>query len=273
MLKENRSLERGLVVLETLARHSAMSLTDIHRATGLPKSTLRRLLATMEKRRFVRRSLADKLYRVTVNLPDISIEPVTPGVAVVADIALPHVLALTNRIGWPSDIHVMESNWMRIVESTRSASPFSLYQTQIDHKVGLFYSATGLVCLGEMDDVKVRALFDDHTIDPIYQASFFGISWDDVQLYLDQVRRLGYGQRFTKTVVHDKLSAIALPLYRNNEIWGAVPLLWPKVFMSAEEFADKYLDDLTETVAQIQADIDRHDKQAGSGAKAAYNPS
>lgn len=127
MLKENRSLERGLIVLETLARHRAMSLSDVHRKTGLPKSTLRRLLATLVSRRFVRRSLSDNLYRATVTLPDISIEPVPPGLSLVADIGLTHALELTKKIGWPSDIHILERHWMRIVESTRLASPFSLY--------------------------------------------------------------------------------------------------------------------------------------------------
>ncbi|MEP2533416.1 helix-turn-helix domain-containing protein [Shimia sp.] len=127
MLKENRSLERGLIVLETLARNQSMSLSEIHRATGLPKSTLRRLLATLARQRFVRRSLADKQYRITVNLHDLAIDPVQPGSALIADIALPHLLDLTSRIGWPSDIHIFEDHWMRIIESTRSVSPYSLY--------------------------------------------------------------------------------------------------------------------------------------------------
>ena len=57
MLKENRSLDRGIEILETLAREGAMSLADLHRATGLPKSTIRRLLQTLIARKIVRRSL------------------------------------------------------------------------------------------------------------------------------------------------------------------------------------------------------------------------
>lgn len=259
MLKENRSLERGLIVLEALSQSPSMSLTDIHRVTGLPKSTLRRILATLARRRFVRRSLADKHYRVTVNLPDMTIDPVDPSVAQVTDIALPHILELTNRIGWPSDIHVMENNWMRIVESTRSVSPFSLYKAPLDHKVGFFYSASGLACISHMPEDQVRALFENNSIDPRYRASFFGITWEDLQGYLRHTREVGYGRRFTKTVIHDKLLAIAIPLFRRGEIWGAVPLLWPKVFMETDEFAGKYLADLSETVSRIQSDIDNHD--------------
>ena len=36
-LKEIRSLERGLIVLEALAASRGLSLADLHRETGLPK--------------------------------------------------------------------------------------------------------------------------------------------------------------------------------------------------------------------------------------------
>ena len=261
MLKENRSLERGLIVLETLARHRAMSLSEIHRETGLPKSTLRRLLATLAARRFVRRSLSDKLYRVTVTLPDISISPVPPGLAVVADIGLKHALLLTKKIGWPSDIHIFEEHWMRIVESTRAVSPFSLYRGQVDRRLNIFGCATGLACLSEMEEDRVRRLFDKPEPQSRFCPLRFGISWEELQSHLETTRKIGYGTRhpfyFGETVMNDKLSAIALPLRRVGGICGGVSLLWPREFLPAKDFADRYLQDLSDTAAGIEADLDR----------------
>ncbi|MCP4319276.1 MAG: helix-turn-helix domain-containing protein [Hyphomicrobiales bacterium] len=260
MLKENRSLGRGLIVLETLARQRAMSLSEIHRETGLPKSTLRRLLATLASRRFVRRSLSDKLYRVTVTLPDISISPVPPGLALVADIGLTHALVMTKKISWPSDIHIFEKHWMRIVESTRAVSPFSLYLGQVDRRLNLFGCATGAACLSQMDEERVRQLFDDPDKEYRFHPARFGITWTKLQHYLNKTREIGYGVRHPnyggETVVNDKLSAIALPLRRDGEVCGGVSLLWPREFLSASEFADMYLDELAETVARIEADLD-----------------
>lgn len=260
MLKENRSLERGLIVLEALARHRAMSLSEIHRETGLAKSTLRRLLATLASRRFVRRSLSDKLYRVTVTLPDISSSAVPPGLAVVADIGLKHALLLTKKIGWPSDIHIFEEHWMRIVESTRAVSPFSLYQGQVDRRLNIFGCATGLACLSEMDEDRVRKLFDLPETGSRFCPLRFGISWEELQNHLRITREIGYGTRhpfyFGETVMNDKLSAIALPLRRDGEICGGVSLLWPREFLPAREFADRYLQDLVATAAGIETDLD-----------------
>jgi IclR family mhp operon transcriptional activator len=271
MLKENRSLERGLIVLETLARHRAMSLSEIHRETGLAKSTLRRLLATLAARRFVRRSLSDKLYRVTVTLPDISISPVPPGLAVVADIGLKHALTLTKKIGWPSDIHILEEHWMRIVESTRAVSPFSLYQGQVDRRLNIFGCATGLACLSQMDEERVRQLYNEPERDSRFCPMRFGISWKELRSHLQKIRKFGYGTRhpfyFGETVINDKLSAIALPLRRDGEICGGITLLWPREFLPAEEFADRYLNELTATAARIEDDLDAFSRTEGKAAR------
>lgn len=132
MLKQNRLLDRGLMVLETLARHGAMSLSDIHRDTALPKSTLRRLLATLLSRRFIRQSVTDKLYRISITLPDISDAPILPGLARVTDISMKNMLALTDKVGWPSDLQILDRHWMQLVETTRSASPFELHRVNLD---------------------------------------------------------------------------------------------------------------------------------------------
>lgn len=260
MLKANRSLERGLIVLETLAGHRAMSLAEIHRETGLPKSTLRRLLATLASRRFVRRSISDKLYRAMVTLPDISIEPVAPGLALIADVGLTHALELTKKIGWPSDIHVFEKRWMRIVESTRSISPFSLYRGQVDRRVNVFASAAGSACLSCVDEHQVLELFSDDTLEIRFRPIRFGLTWESLQTHLKTVRELGYGVRLPsysgETVLNDKLAAISVPLRRHGQVSGAVSLLWPRVLMPASEFAEMYLEDLTETAARIEADLD-----------------
>ena len=58
---ENRSLDRGLTILERLSADGAGSLQALHTATGLAKSTLRRLLSTLVQRKILRRSLADGL--------------------------------------------------------------------------------------------------------------------------------------------------------------------------------------------------------------------
>lgn len=49
-VKTIRALDRGLEVLQTLHEFRNASLHDLYLATGLPKATLTRILATLESR-------------------------------------------------------------------------------------------------------------------------------------------------------------------------------------------------------------------------------
>ncbi len=270
MLKENRSLERGLIILETLAQHPALTLAELHRLTGLPKSTLRRLLATLVARRFIRRSLSDRKYRSVVTIPEISAAVVPPALALIADIGLSHALSLTRRIGWPSDIHVVDEHCMRIGESTRAISPYGIYQVPIDFQVSLFASAAGTVCLAQMPPATVRALFDkDRRTHG--QGPDSPLDWAALDRHLAQVRTQGYGVRVpgfrSAIAINDRLSAIAVPLMRGGKACGAISLLWPKILMGHEAFAKLYLDELRQTAQLVAQDID-HNDQSGNRRRA-----
>lgn len=261
MLKENRSLDRGLLVLQTLAQHSALSLSDIHRATELPKSTLRRLLATLVARRFVRRSISDKLYRIAITLPDFSTQPVPPSLSIVADISLKHVLDLTKAVAWPSDIHVLHQHSLQIVETTRTVSPFSLFKVPVDIHINLFGSATGAACLSKMKEARVRELFEDDSAEASLRPSHYNLSWDALQEHLHKVREQGFGERLPnfrgQTVVDDRLSAMALPLHNEHELCGAISLLWPRNYMAPSDFAELFLQALSNTVSKVESDLQR----------------
>src|SRR5262245_55842932 len=119
----NRSLERGLRTLEVLAREAHCSLQQLHERTLLPKSTLRRLLATLKKHNFVRQGLTDKLYRPNVALPWASDREYTAKAAVLIDAAMPRVAQLTKQVGWPSNVSIFHAGRMRILDSTLALSP------------------------------------------------------------------------------------------------------------------------------------------------------
>ena len=195
MLKENRSLDRGIEILETLAREGAMSLADLHRATGLPKSTIRRLLQTLIQRKIVRRSLADQLYRTLLVFPDISGEVMPKGMLQMADAAIPRALALTQQIGWPSDIHIREARSMRIIDSTRQASNFHVEQGQINRQVSHFGSATGLACLAAMGDGEIAATYEALKTDRHWGPVRFGLDLATLMQRITEIRAQGYAER------------------------------------------------------------------------------
>lgn len=255
---ENRSLDRGLAILESLSVHGASSLHDLHRRTRLPKTTIRRTLGTLIRRKIVRRSLADRLYRTNVVLSAAS-GGLSAGEGWLVDCAVPHMIELTRAAGWSCDLHIFERTWSRIIESTRPLSPFFQYERHIDLRVPAVASASGLAVLATWPDAAVLALIEETRDHPVWGLSRLGIGPRDFLSVLKRTRQAGYAVRVRQyrgeTPLADTLNAIACPVFRAATAVGALALLWPKGFLSTARFAEIHLPRLREAAAAISADI------------------
>jgi IclR family mhp operon transcriptional activator len=245
---ENRSLDRGISVLEALAKGGAMSLHQLHLSTGLPKSTLRRLLATLLARRIVRVGLGDKLYRSNVALPDLRPADLTPKAARLVELAMPHMIELTGKIGWPSDLHLFAGDRMRVVESTRTLSPFHIHRSPIDITVNLFGSAGGRAYLSALPLKEVERLVAEIGPHPEQGLVRFGLPTQNLFEELELVRANQYAHRAPgygpQEIREDRLRVIAVPLRTSKECVGALTLLWPREYLGHEAFAETYLPEL-----------------------------
>ncbi|NKB20286.1 MAG: helix-turn-helix domain-containing protein [Alphaproteobacteria bacterium] len=257
---ENRSLDRGISVLEALGGHGACSLHQLHQLTELPKSTLRRLLATLVKRRLVRQGLNDRLYRINIALPMISSAEASPVAAAMVEAASPHMQALTEEVGWPSDLHMKDGATMRVVESTRVLSPFHVHGGRVDLEVNIFGSAGGCAYLMGLDAKNLSQIYKKARKDPVFGPSRFGLTLEKLEHELVLMREAGYGFRrpgyLGESAPDDKLNAIAVPVHQgDNEVLGALTLMWTRNHMEYEGFAERFLDRLQIAADAISADL------------------
>ena len=245
---ENRSLDRGIQVLEVLARNGPCPLYRLHQQTGLPKSTLRRLLATLMAHNFVRLGLDDGCYRANISLPWASGLALPTVTARLVASALPHMVQLTQRIEWPSDLLVFRRNRMVIVESTRPLSPFSVYRAMIDFEVSLFWTAGGLAYLSSLENDTVVRIMRDLSHDERWGPQRFGLTERGFLAELALIRRQGYATRrpgYTgETISDDGLHAIAVPIHEEGPAVGALTICWIRKYMPPQRFAKLYLDRL-----------------------------
>ena len=247
--------------MEILAREGACSLAELHRLSEIPKSTIRRLLATLVQRRLVRKSFADKRFRLTVTLPVSAEEPVPADLAYIVDIALPTVAAMTKAIEWPSDIHLIDGDRMRVLDSTRPLSPFHLYRGVVNRQINIFGSATGMCCLAELGNREFERVAAHTKGDKTWGLARFKMDDETYLEHLRATRHRGYGARVARfvgeTVFDDGLDAIACPIYQNQRLVGAVSLLWPKSYLSSKDFAASYLTALKDATKEISETLGR----------------
>lgn len=239
--------------------HGASSLQGLHAKTGLPKSTIRRLLATLIQRRIVRRSLADGLYRANLALPVYGSASSNHGEGWLVDRALPHMIELTNAVGWACDLHIFERTRGRIIESTRPLSPFFQYRRPLDLQVSVFGSAGGLAVLSTWPDAAVLALAKEIGDNPNWGLRRTGLKHPDLLTMLRQARRRGFAVRPRhyrgETALANTLDVIACPIVKSATAVGALAMLWPKGYLSTARFAELHLQRLKDAVSQISADL------------------
>ncbi len=261
---ENRSLDRGLTILDSLSIHGASSLQDLHARTGLPKSTIRRILGTLIRRKIVRRSLSDRLYRANISLPVRNSTGFARSEGSLVDCAVPHMIELTRSVGWSCDLHIFERTRSRIIESTRPLSPFFQYERQINLEVPVFASAGGLAVLSTWADQAVLGLVEEIGDDPAWGLCRVGIGQQKLLSTLNRVRSVGYAVRASQysgeSPLANRLHALARPIFRGDTAIGALVILWPKGFLAPEEFANIHLPRFREAAALITADLNRIDQ-------------
>ena len=259
-MKQVRSLDRGLDLMEVLAREGAQTLAQLHAATGLPKSTIRRLLATLQARRIVRQTVSDGRYRINIAMPSVLGDPLPPLAAAAIDLVVAAATDLTRDVGWPSDIHVPEGVAMRIVDSTRPLSPFHMFTVEANRRVSIFGSAAGLCYLSTLPPAAVAAL-EARTRDYLrWSLARFRMTPADLEAELAATRARGYGRRLPGYVGEsprsDELFAIAVPVRQGDRVWGIMTLAWPRAHLPVEDFAARFLAPLQAAAGRASTQLD-----------------
>jgi IclR family mhp operon transcriptional activator len=256
---ENRSLDRGLTILESLSVHGASSLHELHLRTRLPKTTIRRLLGTLIRLKIVRRSLADRLYRANIALPMQGRLAASHAEGWLVDCAVPHMIELTREVGWACDLHIFERTHSRIIESTRPLSPFFQYVRPIDLQVTVFGSAGGLAVLSTWTNAAILALIKEIGDDPVWGLRRVGLTRRELIKFLQEARADGFASRPRPyrggTALANTLNAIACPVFRGSAAKGALALLWPRGFLPPVRFAEIHLQKLQQAAASTSADL------------------
>lgn len=252
---QTRSLHRGLEILDELARGPA-SLQKLHDQTGLSKSTLRRLLATLVERRYIRRGISDGIYRSNVAIPTAAQGEMTFRFGRLVEVARPHMMALTAKVKWPSDLHIYHAGRMQILESTHGLSPFETSKGgRADSELNMFVAASGLAYLAAVAPSQIPLIIADAQDDERWSPQRFGVTPQSLRKEMTDIKSRGFATRRLSQIKQDGRDAIAVPLEQAGKPVGALTIVWRRDYLPAEDFAKIHLADLKNAAKQISSDI------------------
>ena len=270
-VKPIQSLERGLHVLAKLREMRAASLHDLHRATGIPKPTLTRILYTLYRQGLVWQRMADGAFLPSHLMLQ---RGRLDDTAWLVEIASPVLERLCERVMWPSVLSVPRLDHMEVVETNSPRAYFDeLPAGPIGFRANLLRSASGRAYLAFCPDAEreavLRRLRDRDVVghelarDPVA-----------VRRIVAATRRRGYsvrapdfGGHYSKTrrELDDGRSSIAMPVRSGGHVLACVNLTWRRKALRLTQVVDRYAGDLRTAVTAIEGRL------AASGAGAAEN--
>ncbi|MFG1923281.1 IclR family transcriptional regulator C-terminal domain-containing protein [Cryptosporangium sp. NPDC048952] len=206
-----QSLARGLEVIQAFDRDNPLrTLSDVAKATGLTRATVRRSLLTLEKLGYVRSegslfTLAPKIlelghaYLSGLGLPDI---------------ARPHLRTLMEETGETTALSVRDGSWVVHVARV-PASGMVTVAINVGTRFPAYATAMGRVLLAGLPADQLDAYLERVELQPLTAQTVGSV--DQLRTVLARVAAEGYC--VADRELHEALRAVAVPVRDTN---GAV---------------------------------------------------
>lgn len=252
------ALHRGLQVLEVLHEMRAASLHDLHRETGIPKSTLIRILHTLAGRGLVWQRMADGAF-----LPSHMLQRRAPfdDADWLGEVASPVLERLCARVPWPSVLSVPRLDYMEVIETNSPRACFDyVAPAPCGFRANILRSASGRAYLAFCPDQEREAI-----LRRLRERDLPGheLARDPaaVRAFVEQTRRHGYSVRAPdfggdysrpRDQVDDRRNSIAMPIRVGDQVLGCVNLTWRMTVLTVAQVAERHVAHLRAAVRSVE---------------------
>ncbi len=249
-----RSISRALHVLQAINRHGALTMTQISKIVKLPYPTACRVVYTLVGEGVIERETSRKYYRATALAQSLSCG--YQAQARLVAIARPHIAALTRETGWPVSIASRVGPVMVIQDSTHGMTAMTFSDYHPGYSLPIASSASGMVYLAYADPDDRKNIIDQirrTSLDEGNPVHTDNLRDNQFQMILED----GYASFIRNPHTKDpgKTSSIAVPLYRDDILVGAMTLVFFSTSLRVAEAFDKYQKLIFETQANINSDL------------------
>ncbi|MNC20287.1 Transcriptional regulator KdgR [compost metagenome] len=234
-----RAVERALDILLCFTQESDLSLTEIASKISLHKSTVHRLLTTLEEKGFLLRNEATEKYRLGIRIWELSTH--LPTLDEPAALLLPAMEKLRDRLGETVSLYLrddLERVRIQAVQSRQAIRRVAQIGARLPLSVG---ASSKVLAAYAPQEVQARLLADPNWPETV-----------DKNAYLEQLQditRRGYATSFEER--EPGAAAVAVPIVgRAGKVVAALSLSGPVSRLSREMLED-YAVVLAENAAEM----------------------
>ena len=245
---------RTLVLLEELNRHRVASIQLLHQATGLPKSTIVRLMKSLCAMGYAANDRRQGGYTVASRVKSLSNG--FHGDPLVVEAARPWALAFTAQYHWPVAIAVLDGTSVVVRFSTIPDSPVSPFHGTINMRLSLLRRALGRAYLAFCPADERSMLLDllSRSCEP--EDQLVG-DRRRTQALLASIRKQGFAER--DPMVEPRSSGtIAVPVIGNAKVLATVGMTFFMSALDRRDIAQRYaplIQGLAESISSSVASL------------------
>lgn len=257
-----RSIQRALSVLQTINRSGTLSMMDIALNTDMPYPTAYRIVQTLLHEGVIEREPTRKCYRPTALAQTLSQGFKDYGRLVA--VARSHIVALTEKIGWPVTIatHVGHNMVVRDSTHTHTALTFSNYFP--GYSLPILECAVGRAYLSFAHEQEYQSILNSLRMLPDSANNNTLAMFDNGGLR-EKIRSDGYAGALNNRFTQDsgKTSSFAIPLMEDGKVVGALALIFFSVAHQLDDAVSNYLPLLQKTANDISLALNQTEETGG----------
>lgn len=257
---------RTLALLRALNKQTHSSLRSLHEATGMPKPTVHRLLATLKNEGYVKSDAVKGLYSLTQKVRLLS-DGYTEHELVV-ELGAPILLRSTRQTGLPLAIGIAERSRMVVRYSSMPYSPVAPMHTTLGNSHPMTQSAMGLAFMAYCSDAERERLLDWLRASARDEAAWNRAA-QTLQARIMTIRKQGYALRRPDSL-HEN-ATLAVPIRCAGHVLGVLSLTTFDSLLTAKTTRD-FVVLLQRTSEEVSAAVAKHDQQAPTDPAAAGIP-
>jgi len=229
-----QTLQKAIKILDLFigSKEEKMSISDLSRLSGINKSTVNRIAATLVKHGYLKQNQRRGKYSLGIRFLDFSAE--IKSRLDIRDIAIPHLVRLSRLI----DESIILAIWdgrKAVITETFHANHFLKVVPDEGTYMPLHSTAVGKMILTDMTDDEFKTYYDGRTLERHTPNTITDL--DDLQKHLMIVKRDGFAFDDEEYSVGVRSISAAL---RDNEgnLVGSIGVLSPSVRLAREKVSE-----------------------------------
>jgi IclR family mhp operon transcriptional activator len=264
------ALSRGLEVLRVLNAERQSTVGSLHKATGLNKATIVRMLETLEHEGYVMRDAERAVY-----LPTGRCLLLSHGYDQhlwIGGVAEPIMHEFRKQIGWPSDIAIFDRDAMIVAQTTREPGSM-LFSRRPGFRFPLLSTSMGRAYLAYCTEEQQARIIASLAAIPGKSTELARQPKKLAQL-LAEVREKGYAvmdEAYSQHVFDGRVWAMGVPVREGDEVYASINIMMLHGVISLRDAEKTFLKPLqatAERIAEVLSDKFRATLWAPGGAKA-----